>query len=787
VAGRDAGRLLIAANRLPVTIKVDAAGRAALVTSMGGVATGLQDLMKRSDARWVGWPGASDGLSRAEHGRVGAALRRRRLVPVALSPDEVEEYYEHYANGVLWPLFHSFPGRLPLEGRGWARYADVNARFADRLAALAARDATVWVHDYQLLLVPGLLRARRPDLRIGFFLHIPFPAPDVFRLLPARREILEGLLGADLVGLHTAAYVRNLLHAFAEVLGAEVAGDVVGHEGRVATVGAFPMGVDAPHYQRLSARAARGGAVRAHRRPAGIRLLGGIDRLDYTKGIPRRLLAYERLLEREPALRGHVRLVQVAVPSRENVAAYRTFHSEVEQLIRRIQGRFATPDWLPVHWMERPLEPAALAALYRALDVLLVTPIRDGMNLVAKEFIAARPDEDGVLVLSEFAGAAEELAEALVVNPYDIDATAAAIARALAMPRAERRLRMRALRERVRGQPVRQWGAQFLAALERAAERAAGAGRLTAPDVLARAVERVRRAPRLVLLLDYDGTLVPFSAMPELAVPDPELLKLLAALARRPGTAVHVLSGRDRHTLAEWLGALPIGLHAEHGVWSRVGGRWRRARRIDARWRGPVQAMMLRYVAAVPGARLERKSEALAWHWRGADREFGARQAAALEAALEAMLAEAEAEVLVGHRVVEVRPRGVHKGRVVEAVLAGLPPHAVVVACGDDRTDEDLFAALPPDALSVHVGHGASVAALRVASPAQVRRLLAELAAAPPVSRARASRRAAAPPPGRGPAPRGARAASARAGGAAPARASRARRAGGASAARARA
>ncbi|HEX5633723.1 MAG TPA: trehalose-6-phosphate synthase, partial [Gemmatimonadales bacterium] len=333
--GRDAVRLLIAANRLPVTVRVSAEGRGSLVESVGGVATGLQGLMRRADVRWVGWPGTVAGMARAELARCEAALRARRLEPVLLSSEEVEEYYEHYANGVLWPLFHSFPGRLPLEGRGWARYLDVNARFAERLAALAAPGATVWVHDYQLLLVPGLLRARRPDLRIGFFLHIPFPAPDVFRLLPARREVLEGLLGADLVGVHTPGYARNLLQAAAAVLAADVEGDVVRHEGRGTTVGAFPMGVDAPRFQRLAERAERTGAVRVHRRPAGMKLLVGVDRLDYTKGIPRRLLAYERLLEREPRLRGRVRLVQLAVPSREHVAAYRTFHGEVEHIIRR--------------------------------------------------------------------------------------------------------------------------------------------------------------------------------------------------------------------------------------------------------------------------------------------------------------------------------------------------------------------------------------------------------------------------------------------------------------------
>jgi trehalose 6-phosphate synthase/phosphatase len=429
------------------------------------------------------------------------------------------------------------------------------------------------------------------------------------------------------------------------------------------------------------------------------------------------------------------------------VPAYRSFHAEVERLIRRINGRFATTDWVPVHWIERPMEAEALAALYRAVDVLLVTPIRDGMNLVAKEFIASRPDEDGVVVLSEFAGAADELAEAVIVNPYDIDGAAAAIAQALAMPRAERRLRMRALRERVTARGVTAWAESFLEGLDRAAAIAGEARpRLASSLELDRLVEKAAASRRLVLLLDYDGTLVPFSAMPELATPDDELLALLAALAARPRTAVHVLSGRDRQTLGRWLGDLDIGLHAEHGVWSRQPphGPWRRVAGGDARWRSRVRRIMQHMVDETPGARLEEKSEALAWHWRGVDPDFGQRQARRLELQLLDEVADETCEVLLGHRVVEVRAEGIHKGQVVRRVLEHEPPTSCILAFGDDRTDEDLFAALPQDAIAVHVGDGESVAGYRVAAPADVRRMLAAILAIPTV---RSPRRG--PPPRR--------------------------------------
>ena len=737
MAGPSAPRLVLAANRLPVTVRVSAGGRITLAESVGGVATGLLPLLKDAKVRWVGWPGAVEGLGLSERTRLDAELRRRRLEPLHLTPHEVEQYYEDYANGVLWPLLHSFADRLPLEPTGWSTYQAVNERFARRLAAVAAPGARVWVHDYQLMLVPGLLRTLRPDLRIGFFLHVPFPGADMFRLLPQRDEVLRGLLGADLIGLHTPGYVRNLLAvASAADLSSVVDGPAIRHVGRLTSLGVFPMGIDVERFERLAARAGKGEAAKTFRRPPGVQVLVGVDRLDYTKGIPRRMLAYERLLDVHPELRGRVRLVQVAVPSRDRVPAYRSFHAEVERLIRRINGRFATTEWVPVHWIERPMDAESLAALYRAVDVLLVTPIRDGMNLVAKEFIASRPDEDGVLLLSEFAGAADELAEAVIINPYDIDGAAAAIARSLAMPRAERRLRMRALRERVTARGVMAWSESFLKGLDRAAVIAGEARpRLASSLEIDQLVERVALSKRLVLLLDYDGTLVPFSAMPELATPDEELLALLAALAGRPRTAVHVLSGRDRQTLGRWLGALDIGLHAEHGVWSRQPphGPWRRVAGGDTRWRKRARDIMQRMRDETPGARLEEKSEALAWHWRGVDPDFGNRQAKRLEAQLVEEVNDETCEVLLGHRVVEVRAAGIHKGQVVRRVLERESVGTCILALGDDRTDEDLFAALPQDAIAVHVGDGESAAGYRVAAPADVRRMLQMILAIPPI------------------------------------------------------
>jgi trehalose 6-phosphate synthase/phosphatase len=418
------------------------------------------------------------------------------------------------------------------------------------------------------------------------------------------------------------------------------------------------------------------------------------------------------------------------VPSRTAVSAYQEFRRQVEELVGRVNGAFGTPQWTPVHYVYRTLTDRELVALYRAADVMLVTAVRDGMNLVAKEFIAARPDEDGILVLSEFAGAAAELAEAVQVNPYDVDATATAIHRALSLPASERRTRMRALRERVCRHDVQQWAESFLLALEDAsAHRDQPALAATDPAEVAALVDRIRAAEHLALLLDYDGTLVPFAGVPELAVPDEALLALLRALARRRGTEVQVVSGRARDTLERWLGALPIGLHSDHGFWSRprAEGEWRARPVPRMEWRARVLAILEHFAARTPGSLVEQKTASLAWHYRMVEPEFGVRQANELRLHLTELLSNVPVEILPGEKVIEIRAHGVNKGTVVAPLVERLPPRTLIVAIGDDRTDEDLFAALPQDAVAIHVGPGPSCAPVRLAGVAEARALLGAL------------------------------------------------------------
>ena len=721
------GRLLIVSNRLPVTCRTGEDG-AELRPSGGGLATGLWAPHRAGEGLWIGWPGSSADLDPADAARIREQLDAQRLIPVDLSAEEIKLYYESYANGVLWPLFHYLFSRLPLEVHDFPVYEAVNERFAEITAKAWRPGDSIWVHDYQLLLVPGMLRRRLPDARIGFFLHIPFPSSEVFRALPNRERILTGMLGADLVGFHTAAYARHFAASVLRVLGVASTVDRLRFEGREVHIGVFPMGVDAAAFEATAVERRVVDETLVLRGEPETQLLLGIDRLDYTKGIPRRLLAYERLLADHPELRGKVRFVQVAVPSRQDVGAYQEFRREAEELIGRIQGAFATPQWVPVHWMYRNLSREEVVALYRAADVLLVTPLRDGMNLVAKEFVASRLDEDGVLVLSEFAGAASELAGAISVNPYDVEGSARAYLRALTMPRDERRERMRTLRRRVCRYDVHHWADDFRAALEQAANGASASLLPTEPAQL-RALATALRGKPLLLLVDYDGTLVPLGELPVLASPDAEVRELLCALAAREHTDLHVVSGRAHEVLDAWLGDLPISLHAEHGLWSRdaPGAPWRARAFPDTSWHAPVLRILEEFAAQTPGALVEEKSASLAWHHRAADPEFGARQARELQVHLTEVLSNLPVEILSGDQVIEVRPHGINKGTVASELLAVAAPGTRVVALGDDRTDEDLFAALPDDAVTIRVGIAPSRASMRVADVARARLFLRSL------------------------------------------------------------
>ena len=550
-------RYLIVSNRLPVTVIAN--GNDFQITrSMGGLATAMAGLHGNGETLWIGWPGDTAAFPDEMRRRLDVELIAGGTVPVHLSETEVEGFYEGFSNGVLWPLFHYLVDRVNMDAwRDWEAYEAVNRKFAEAIVNHWHEGDRIWIHDYQLMLVAGMVRALLPDARIGFFLHTPFPSLEVFRTLPWRREVIEGLLGADVIGFHTYGYQRHFASCLLRLMGLDLTVDTFRWQGRDVRLGTFPISIDSADFAGRAANpAADDAATTLGARSPGMKLLLGVDRLDYSKGLSRRFLAIERLLEIEPLLAGRFRMVQVAVPSRTNVDSYARFRRELDELVGRINGRFSTTDWAPIQYLCRSIPSDELVALYRAADVMVVTPLRDGMNLVAKEYVACRVNGDGVLVLSELAGAAWELGEALQVNPYNVHQTATALREAILMSPNEQRSRMHLLRQRVMEWDVRAWIRSFEAAMNDAASHPVHQTEEENSPTEAE-IGRIRGA-RVHLMLDYEGTLVP-SAGRGYTVPDSDLLELLRRLAAHPRLSVHVISGHSRRIWGSGLVHCPSG------------------------------------------------------------------------------------------------------------------------------------------------------------------------------------------------------------------------------------
>ena len=728
-------RLIVVANRLPLTIR-RSGGEWHAERSSGGLVSALAPVMERDQGLWIGWPGdAPTGDSSGRAQLLEAWERDHRLVSVDLPPQITRSFYEGYSNNTLWPLLHGFPTLVEFDHETWIAYQDANQRFADAVLKRHKGNDIVWVHDYQLMLVPALLRAAKPGIRVGFFLHIPFPAPEVFRILPQRESILTGLLGADLIGFqtheHLGAFRRNLL----QVLGFDSRMDRVDVDGRVVALEAHPIGIEPDGWERLVGRDA-GVAKRIkdlEARHAGRRLVLAVDRLDYTKGIPERLRAFRRFLVTRPAWRGKVTLIQLAIPSRERIPRYVRLRREVSELVGEINGELATPDWSPIIYLRRSISRTELAALYGVADVAWVASLRDGMNLVAKEYVACQGERGGVLLLSEFAGAAGEMGEAIRVNPYDESGSADALERALTMPEDERLERQTALLARIRRNNALVWAERFVADLKEAGVTPEGDVEpwVTMQPNIPALRRAFRSATRRICFLDYDGTLVPIAARPADAVPGAAVAEIVGALARRRNTTVAIVSGRSVADLERWFGHLHgIWLAAEHGALIRPprAGEWSPLRAgTEAEWKDRVRPLLEHFAARAPGSTVEEKAFALAWHYRLVEPEFGVWLAADLAAALDQQLAGTDLAVLRGNKVIEVRFGWANKGEVASFIAANGPPADFELAIGDDRTDEDLFARLSPEAWTVRVGSGPTRARYGVPSPKAALALLSAL------------------------------------------------------------
>jgi trehalose 6-phosphate synthase/phosphatase len=735
--------LVIASNRLPVrfTLSDD---HFEVQPSAGGLAAALQAV--RGDAVWIGWPGTVV----PEHLQPEATRRlaRDNLVPIFISADEEEDFYGRVCNDTLWPLLHYFGDRLRITPEAWQRYVHVNERFADAILEHSGADSRVWVHDFHLMLVPAMLRRRAPGLSIGFFLHTPFPSSEVYRLLPAREEVLRGLLGADYVSFQVGDYARHFRSSCLRIIGLDSEPDAIDVAGRRVGIGVDPIGIDTEGFRQVLGDPETARLLdEFEEQYAGRTLILGVERLDYTKGIQQKLLAFERLLEQDPSRAQTTTMLQVLVPSRLESPEYRQLRDDIELIISRINGRFGQPGLTPVEYLHRDISKPGLVALYRRADVMLVTPLRDGMNLVAHEFVFCQSEPGlpgrwrGSLLLSELAGAAQVLPGAMLVNPWNVDGVVERLGTALDLDLPERRGRLETMAKRVEALDTRKWADGFLTRLGRFSRQ--DRRRKPPPevegDVLERLLRRFTRARARTIMLDYDGTLRELEIHPDLAVPTAEIRSLLRELATLQATDVHIVSGRRRANLERWFGQLPIHLCAEHGYLARApGGEWRTLLELDLTWMRPIERLLRRVAKDVPGAHVERKACSVAWHYREAEPEYGSWRARELLNDLGQHLAGAPAEILQGHRVIEVRARGVDKGVYVRDVFPdGKEATRFVIGLGDDRTDHDLLDALPAGSVAGHVGgllpsprsEGGQREHVHVVGPGEVRALLREMAA----------------------------------------------------------
>ncbi len=732
-------RFLIISNRLPVQINISDEN-VQVTPSVGGLATGMMSVSQSFESLWIGWSGVDKNmLSKTQQKLVSEALEKEDCVDVNLTEEEVELYYEGFSNKTVWPLFHYFTQFVQYEEEQWRAYKRVNQKFADVIAENMEGVNKIWVHDYHLLLLPEMIKEKFPDVTIGFFLHIPFPSYELFRILPWRNEIIKGMLGADLLGFHTFDYERHFMSSVRRLLGYDININEINLPRRIVKVDNFPMGIDYDKFNNAALESqkrsvhdkseVRKELERYYLLYPEMKFVLSIDRLDYTKGLINRLQAFEYFLQEYPEYRDKVTLVLLAVPSRIGVEQYQQMKSEVDEIVGRINGEYSAINRTPIWYFYRSMPFENLVDLYNYCEIALITPIRDGMNLVAKEFVASKTDGRGVLILSEMAGASKEMSEALIINPNDKAQIAAAIKKAIEMPLDEQIERNTYLQKRLKRYDIEKWATDFLNALDkvRQNERRYLAKKLTATSKN-KILKEICGSENRIFFLDYDGTLTGFVDNPKHARPDEELYSLLDNLAKNPKNRVVLISGRDRETFEEWFGDKPYTLIVEHGVWNRTAGSdWEMIEPLDDSWKESIRSSLEFYVDRTPGSFIEEKNYSLVWHYRKSDPELGFNRAIELKDELTSLVANLNLEIMEGNKVIEIKNRGINKGRAALKVLHSQPADKIL-AIGDDWTDEFLFSELPAEAVTIKVGMAQTVAGYKVENFEEVRSLLQKLA-----------------------------------------------------------
>ncbi|NLO72342.1 MAG: bifunctional alpha,alpha-trehalose-phosphate synthase (UDP-forming)/trehalose-phosphatase [Porphyromonadaceae bacterium] len=707
-------KLVIIANRLPVKIEREN-GSFIVKRSEGGLATGLGSLNIETEMHWVGWPGifVDDPKEKKE---ITKKLKEMKYHPVFLTEKQIHDYYEGYSNSTIWPLCHYFFSYIQYKTEYWETYKEVNKLFCEIAVPFIRNDDVVWVQDYQLMLLPKKIRDKKPKVNIGYFHHIPFPSYELFRVLPEREEVLEGLLGADLIGFHTHDYMRHFISAIYRVLDLNCNLDEVTLENRIAHVDAFPMGINYEKYHEAPTLPAVKTFSEKLRKDLGTteNVVLSVDRLDYSKGIIHRLNGFANFIENHPEYRNKVSLVMVVVPSRDTVDRYADLKSQIDQLIGNINGQYSSLGWTPIYYFYQSFSFNELIAIYDMAEIALVSPLRDGMNLVAKEYVATKREKTGVLILSEMAGAAIELQDAIIINPNDVQEIENAILQALTMSEEEKRRRLDKLQKRVSTQTVKKWANDFVEELLYIRKQNKEIFHKTVDKLQLKKIKKqYDESENRLILLDYDGTLSPFMKNPDDAAPSKELKDLLKDMISDEKNEIVINSGRNRQKLDEWFEDIEVDFAAEHGAFFKENGVWHENIKEKIEWDEEILNILEHTIDKTPRSHLEVKDLSLVWHYRNVDVWLAELREKQLINALMGPCSRLNLQIVPGNKIVEIKPPNFNKGSEIQRLMKK-KNYDFILAIGDDTTDEDMFHALPENGISIKVGSFSPVANYRI-------------------------------------------------------------------------
>ena len=724
-------RLIIISNRLPFQL-LEKGGKIALKQSDGGLVTALKSFFEETSSRESFsekiWIGSADFPQKRWDRFEPDETDNFRISPIFIEQRVYNKYYNGFCNATLWPLFHYFPSFVVYESEFFKAYEEVNRLFAEHVVKAYQPGDTIWIHDYQLFLLPQLIREKLPNATIGFFLHIPFPSFEIFRLLhkPWKEKIIRGMLGADLIGFHTHEYVQHFLKTVRMVVGLDHHDRVIGYEGRLVKAELFPLGID---YKLFHGTASKPEVIEKKNSILdnfnGRKIIFSVDRLDYTKGVTHRLSGFEHFLETYPEWKEKVVFILVVVPSRQIISKYNERRKLIEEQVGRINGRYSTLAWQPIIYRYNHLAFDELCSLYLVADVALITPLRDGMNLVAKEYVASCTEQQGVLILSELAGAASELGEAILVNPLDETDVSNAISQALTMPEEEQKTRLTLLQQRLMSYDVNSWVHDYFNQLQEVKLQQTHEGdKYLNVEKRREILQHYRNATQRLILLDYDGTLIGFARHPSEAKPDARLISLLQRLSSHPSNNVAIISGRDSETLEKWFGHLPINLIAEHGAAiRRRQDTWEIKPEVDQHWKPLIRPTLEMFSKRCPGSFIEEKKHTLAWHYRNVDPDLGFTRSREILDSLFHLVRNAHLQVVDGNKVIEVRIAGMDKGAATRKLMEE-DSYDFIIAFGDDKTDEDMFRVIMEKGYTIKVGPGHSMAQLCLKTQSDVLKLL---------------------------------------------------------------